>query len=61
MGDLGYIDADTKKRLRERWQVAVVTRLKENMKLELLPNRLRRAGFGCLALAGRLWKITVLV
>jgi hypothetical protein len=30
---MGYIDADSKQRLRERWQVAVVTRLKENMNL----------------------------
>jgi len=33
VGDMGYIDAPTKQRLRERWQVAVVTRLKENMNL----------------------------
>ena len=33
VGDMGYIDADSKQRLRERWQVAVVTRLKENMNL----------------------------
>lgn len=33
VGDMGYIDAHSKQRLRERWQVAVVTRLKENMKL----------------------------
>ena len=31
--DMGYIDAASKQRLRERWNVAVVTRLKENMKL----------------------------
>lgn len=33
VGDMGYIDAHSKRRLRDRWQVAVVTRLKENMKL----------------------------
>jgi hypothetical protein len=33
VGDMGYIDAASKQRLRERWNVAVVTRLKENMKL----------------------------
>lgn len=33
VGDMGYIDAATKQRLRERWQVMVVTRLKENMNL----------------------------
>jgi len=30
---MGYIEAVSKQRLRERWNVAVVTRLKENMKL----------------------------
>ena len=33
VGDMGYIDAASKQRLRERWQVAVVTRIKENMNL----------------------------
>lgn len=33
VGDMGYIDAASKKHIRERWQVAVVTRLKENMLL----------------------------
>ncbi len=33
VGDMGYIDAASKQRLRERLKVAVVTRLKENMKL----------------------------
>ena len=33
VGDMGYIAAATKKQIRERWNVAVVTRIKENMKL----------------------------
>jgi hypothetical protein len=33
VGDMGYIDAASKKLIRERWQAAVVTRLKENMLL----------------------------
>ena len=33
VGDMGYIDAVSKKQIRERWQVAVVTRLKANMLL----------------------------
>ena len=33
VGDMGYIDAATKRAVREQWQVAVVTRLKENMNL----------------------------
>lgn len=33
VGDMGYIDAETKKLIRETWGVAVVTRLKEGMKL----------------------------
>ena len=33
VGDMGYIDAATKRRIREQWQVAVITRLKENMNL----------------------------
>lgn len=33
VGDMGYIDAATKQQLREQWNVAVITRLKENMKL----------------------------
>lgn len=31
VGDMGYIDAATKRAVREQWQVAVITRLKENM------------------------------
>jgi hypothetical protein len=33
VGDMGYIDAASKTRIREQWQAAVVTRLKENMLL----------------------------
>lgn len=33
VGDMGYIDAGTKRLIRERWQVAVVTKLKAGMKL----------------------------
>lgn len=33
VGDMGYVDAATKRVARERWQVAVLTRLKENMLL----------------------------
>ena len=33
VADMGYIDAQTKRLLRETWQIAVVTRLKENMLL----------------------------
>ncbi len=33
VGDRGYIDAASKRTIRERWQAAVVTRLKENMLL----------------------------
>jgi hypothetical protein len=33
VADMGYIDAGTKKQLRETRQIAVVTRLKENMRL----------------------------
>ena len=33
VGDMGYIAAETKRQIRERWNVAVVTKLKENMKL----------------------------
>jgi hypothetical protein len=33
VADMGYIDAASKRDIRERWQVAVVTRLKENMNL----------------------------
>lgn len=33
VGDMGYIDADSKRYIRERWGVAVITRLKEKMKL----------------------------
>ncbi len=33
VGDMGYIDAATKRAVRERWQAAVITRLKENMNL----------------------------
>ena len=33
VGDMGYIDAATKKQIREQWNVAVVTRIKENMNL----------------------------
>jgi hypothetical protein len=33
VADMGYIDADTKRRIRQEWRVAVVTRLKENMVL----------------------------
>lgn len=33
VADMGYIDAATKRHLREMWQVAVVTRLRENMHL----------------------------
>jgi hypothetical protein len=33
VADMGYIDASTKQQLREGWQVAVVTRMKENMRL----------------------------
>ncbi len=33
VGDMGYIDAATKRRVREQWEVAVITRLKENMNL----------------------------
>ncbi len=33
VADMGYIDAASKRQIRERWQIAVVTRLKENMNL----------------------------
>lgn len=33
VGDMGYIAAATKRRIRERWNTAVVTRIKENMNL----------------------------
>jgi hypothetical protein len=33
VADMGYIEAQTKRRLRETWQIAVITRLKENMLL----------------------------
>lgn len=33
VGDMGYIDADTKRDIRQRWKGAVITRLKEKMKL----------------------------
>lgn len=33
VADMGYIDGSTKRQLREGWHVAVVTRLKENMRL----------------------------
>jgi len=33
VADMGYIDSASKQRIRERWQVPVITRLKENMKL----------------------------
>lgn len=33
VGDMGYIDAASKQLIRERWQAAVVTRLKDNMLL----------------------------
>lgn len=33
VADMGYIDADTKQQLRQNQQIAVVTRLKENMRL----------------------------
>jgi hypothetical protein len=33
VADMGYIDADTKREVREQWHVAVVTRLKEGMVL----------------------------
>lgn len=33
VADMGYIDATTKRQIREGWQVTVVTRLKENMVL----------------------------
>jgi len=33
VGDMGYIDAATKRHIRQRWQAAVITRLKENMLL----------------------------
>lgn len=33
VGDMGYLDAATKQQLRKRWNVAVITRLRENMKL----------------------------
>jgi len=33
VGDMGYIDATTKRAVRESWQVAVITRVKENMLL----------------------------
>ena len=33
VADMGYIDADTKQHLRQTWHIAVVTRLKENMRL----------------------------
>jgi len=33
VGDMGYIDAASKRTIRELWQAAVVTRLKENMNL----------------------------
>ena len=33
VADMGYIEAGTKADLRQSWQIAVVTRLKENMRL----------------------------
>ena len=33
VGDMGYIDAATKQHIRQRWQTAVLTRLKKNMRL----------------------------
>ncbi len=33
VADMGYIDGETKQQLRETWEIAVVTRLKENMRL----------------------------
>lgn len=33
VADMGYIDAATKREIREQWHVAVITRLKENMNL----------------------------
>lgn len=33
VADMGYLDAADKQYIRERWEVAVVTRLKSNMKL----------------------------
>jgi hypothetical protein len=33
VGDMGYLDADTKRYAREQWQVAVITRLREKMLL----------------------------
>ncbi len=33
VGDMGYIDAAAKRAVREKWQAAVITRLKENMNL----------------------------
>ena len=33
VADMGYIDAASKRHIRERWQMPVVTRLKENMNL----------------------------
>jgi hypothetical protein len=33
VGDMGYLDATTKRLARERWEVAVVTRLREGMLL----------------------------
>jgi hypothetical protein len=33
VADMGYIEATAKRALRERWQIAVVTRLKANMRL----------------------------
>ena len=45
VGDMGYIAAESKQRLRERWQVAVVTRLKENM--NLVPRFITRTQATC--------------
>ena len=42
VGDMGYIDATTKRTVREGWQVAVITRLKENMLRSLRSKRQRR-------------------
>ena len=33
VGDMGYLDAATKRYAREQWQVAVITRLREKMRL----------------------------
>ena len=33
VGDLGYIHGDTKRRIRETWKVAVVTKMKSDMRI----------------------------